>query len=98
MRFSAHIGAACIKQSRSFLDLAQKLKMEVTDLMRQCNGQTPPSKALVKGLAKELDIDESADDRVRAPSIWPHRMAATSRAYRSKSFDDVLAEVITLFT
>ena len=27
--------------------------------MRQCNGKVSPSKALVKGLAKELDIDES---------------------------------------
>jgi hypothetical protein len=28
--------------------------MPVEDLMRQCDGRTPPS----KGLAKELDIDE----------------------------------------
>jgi hypothetical protein len=27
--------------------------------MLQCNGKTPPSKALVKELAKELDINES---------------------------------------
>jgi hypothetical protein len=27
--------------------------MDVTDLMRQCNAQAPPSKAPVKGLAKE---------------------------------------------
>jgi hypothetical protein len=33
--------------------------MPVEDLMRQCNGKAPPSKALVKGLAKELEIDES---------------------------------------
>ena len=33
---------------------AEKLKMPVEDLMRQCNGKTPPTKALVKGLAKEL--------------------------------------------
>jgi hypothetical protein len=31
----------------------------VTDLMRQCNGKVPPSKAPVKGLARELNIDES---------------------------------------
>ena len=29
------------------------------ELMRQCNGKTPPSKALVRGLARELDITES---------------------------------------
>jgi len=38
--------------------------MDVTDLMRQCNGKVPPSKALVKGLAKELDIDESFLNRL----------------------------------
>jgi hypothetical protein len=32
--------------------------MDVTDLMRQCNAKAPPSKALVKGLARELDINE----------------------------------------
>jgi hypothetical protein len=38
---------------RTFGDLAEKLKMDVTDLMTQCNGKTAQSKALVKGLAKE---------------------------------------------
>ena len=32
--------------------------------MRQCNGKIPPSKALVKGLAKELDIEESFLNRL----------------------------------
>ena len=44
---------------RNFIDLAEKLKMDVTDLMRQCNGHASPSKALVKGLARELGINES---------------------------------------
>jgi hypothetical protein len=62
--FCTHIGAACAKQFRSFGDLAEKLKMDGTDLMRQCNGKTSPNKALVKGLAKELDIDESYLNRL----------------------------------
>jgi transcriptional regulator with XRE-family HTH domain len=57
--FSTHIGAMCTQKMRTFQDLAEKLKMDVHELMRQCNGKTPPSKALVKGLAKELDINES---------------------------------------
>jgi transcriptional regulator with XRE-family HTH domain len=57
--FSTHIGASCARQFRTFPDLAEKLKMDVHDLMRQCNGKVSPSKALVKGLAKELGIDES---------------------------------------
>jgi hypothetical protein len=62
--FSTHISAVCTKQFRTFADRAEKLKMDVTDLMRQCNGKTPPTKALVKGLAKELDIDESFLNRL----------------------------------
>jgi hypothetical protein len=49
---------------RTFVDLAEKLKMPVEDLMRQCNGKVSPSKALVKGLATELDIDESFLNRL----------------------------------
>jgi ribosome-binding protein aMBF1 (putative translation factor) len=43
----------------SFSDLADRLKMPVEDLMRQCNAKAPPSKTLVKGLAKELELNES---------------------------------------
>jgi hypothetical protein len=62
--FSTHIGTACAQQFRTFPDLAEKLKIPVEDLMRQCNGKVSPSKALVKGLAKELDIDESFLNRL----------------------------------
>ena len=63
-QFSTHIGAACARQMKTFHDLAEKLKMPVEDVMRQCNGKTPPSKPLVKGLAKELEIDESFLNRL----------------------------------
>jgi hypothetical protein len=41
-QFSTHLGAACAKQFRTFADLAEKLKMDVTDLMRQCYAKEPP--------------------------------------------------------
>jgi hypothetical protein len=41
-QFSTHIGAAYAKQFCTIADLAEKLKMDVTDLMRQCNGKAPP--------------------------------------------------------
>jgi hypothetical protein len=63
-QFSTQIGAACVRKFRTFPDLAKKLKMPVEDLMRQCNGKVSPSKALVKGLAKELDMDESYLDKL----------------------------------
>jgi hypothetical protein len=39
-QFSTHIGAACAKQFRTFPDLAEKLNMPVTDLMRQVQWQS----------------------------------------------------------
>jgi ribosome-binding protein aMBF1 (putative translation factor) len=50
--------------SGMFADLADRLKVPVEDLMKQCNGKVPPSKALAKGLEKELDIDESFLNRL----------------------------------
>jgi hypothetical protein len=39
--FSTHVGSACARQMVSFHDLAEKLKMDVTDLMKQCNAKPP---------------------------------------------------------
>jgi hypothetical protein len=57
--FSVTIGETCNRKTRTFIDLAEKLKMPVEDLMRQCNCHASPSKALVRCLARELDINES---------------------------------------
>ncbi len=57
-QFSSDVGAACARQMVTFTDLADRLKMDIHQLMRDCNGKAPPSKALVKGLAKELEINE----------------------------------------
>jgi hypothetical protein len=56
--FSTHSGAACARQMVNFQQLADKLKMDATDLMHQCNAKAPPSKAPVEGLARGLDINE----------------------------------------
>ena len=64
--FSVTIGENCARKMRTFVDVADKLKMPVEDLMRQCNGKVSPSKALVKGVAKELGIDESYLERLAA--------------------------------
>jgi hypothetical protein len=62
--FSVTIGEACNRKMRTFVDLAEKLRMPVEDLMRQCNGKTPPSKALIKGLARGLEINGSHLDKL----------------------------------
>jgi ribosome-binding protein aMBF1 (putative translation factor) len=64
LRVLHHIGTACNKQSRTFADLAEKLRM-VSSLIRQVNGKAAPSRALVKGLARELDISEQYLDSWR---------------------------------
>ena len=63
-QFSTHIGTACNKHTRTCVDLAEKLKMPVNELMSQCNAHAPPSKALVKGLARELDLSEPMLDKL----------------------------------
>ena len=77
--FSVTIGENCARQMRTFHDLAEKLKMPVEDLMRQCNGKVPPSKALVKGLAKELWIDEKLLEKLAEPVSQD--LAAKSHAH-----------------
>jgi hypothetical protein len=64
---------------RTFHDLAEALKMDVTDLMQQCNSHKPPSKALVKGLSKELGIDESYLDKLAEEVRKDIGVAAPSR-------------------
>jgi hypothetical protein len=64
--FSVTVGETCARKMRNFQDLAEKQKMPVEDLMRQANGHASPSKALVKGLAKELEIDESYLEKLAA--------------------------------
>jgi hypothetical protein len=46
--FPTRIGEACAKQFQTFADLAEKLNMDLTELMRQCNGKVSPSKAWSK--------------------------------------------------
>jgi hypothetical protein len=67
--FSTTVGASCARQFISFQDLVDKLKLDVHALMKQYNAKTPPTRALVKGLARELKIDvkflEKLADEVR---------------------------------
>jgi hypothetical protein len=73
--FSTHIGTACNVKSRTFVDLAEKLKMPVDDLIRQVNGKTALSKALVKGLSRELDMQAVQGRNPLAPVPREPRLA-----------------------
>jgi hypothetical protein len=67
--FSTFVASACAYKKRNFFDLATSLNMPVGELLLQCNGHAAPSKALMNGLAKKLDIDvgflERLADEVR---------------------------------
>jgi hypothetical protein len=59
--FSVTIGEACNRKMRNFLDLAEKLKMDVHDLMRQCNGHASPIQSAGQRSRQRTRNEESLD-------------------------------------
>jgi hypothetical protein len=43
-----------------------KSKMDVAQLMKKCHGRDPPSKTAVKGVVRELGVDDPLLNRVAA--------------------------------
>jgi len=58
--FSKHIGALCVKRDTNVFKLGAKLGVDPMELLRMINGRAVPTKAVIAGLAKELDSDVSA--------------------------------------
>jgi transcriptional regulator with XRE-family HTH domain len=58
-----------VKQQTNFHKLAAALRVDPMDLLRMINGRSSPSKAIVAGLATELDSDprflEKLADEIR---------------------------------
>jgi hypothetical protein len=55
--FSEHIGALCVTRGTDVYKLGRKLGIDPFDLLRMINGRITPTKAVIAGLAKELDSD-----------------------------------------
>jgi hypothetical protein len=55
--FSKHIGALCVTRGTDVYKLGPKLGMDPMELLRMINGKVVPTKAVVQGLARELDSD-----------------------------------------
>jgi hypothetical protein len=55
--FSKHIGALCVKRDTNVQKLGASLSIDPTELLRMINGEVLPTKAVVQGLARELDSD-----------------------------------------
>jgi hypothetical protein len=55
--FSRHIGALCVRANTNVVKLGKKLGIDPVELLRMINGYVVPTKAVIAGLAKELDSD-----------------------------------------
>ena len=55
--FSKHIGALCVRANTNVHKLGEKLGIDPMELLRMINGRSIPTKAVIAGLAKELDSD-----------------------------------------
>ncbi len=55
--FSKHIGALCVRANKNVFELGEKLGIDPAELLRMINGKVMPTKAVISGLAKELDSD-----------------------------------------
>jgi transcriptional regulator with XRE-family HTH domain len=55
--FSRVVGALCIRANTNVVKLGKKLGIDPVELLRMFNGYVVPSKAVIAGLAKELNSD-----------------------------------------
>jgi hypothetical protein len=55
--FSKHIGALCATRGTDVYKLGAKLGIDPMELLRMINGKVMPTKAIISGLASELDSD-----------------------------------------
>jgi transcriptional regulator with XRE-family HTH domain len=55
--FSRHIGALCARRHTNIQELGAKLGVHPMLLLSMINGRIMPTKAVIIGLAKELDSD-----------------------------------------
>jgi hypothetical protein len=55
--FSKHVGALCARAGKNVYDLAPKVGLLPSELLAMINGRVKPTRAVIQGLAKELDSD-----------------------------------------
>ena len=71
--FSKHIGALCVKRDTNVHKLGAKLGIDPTELLSMINGKKVPTKAVISGLARELDSDvrclEKLAEEIRKGSV-----------------------------
>ena len=55
--FSRHIRVLCATQGTDVFMLGRKLRIDPITLLLMINGKIMPTKAVIRGLARELDSD-----------------------------------------
>jgi hypothetical protein len=55
--FSKHICALCATRRTDVFRLSAKLGIDPMELLQMINGKVVPTRAVIQGLAKELDSD-----------------------------------------
>jgi hypothetical protein len=56
---SQHLGTLCVTHDTNVHKLGAKLGIDPGELLRMINGKVVPTKAVIEGLAKQLDSDPS---------------------------------------
>jgi hypothetical protein len=55
--FSRLVGALCVRAHTNVVKLGKKLEIDPAELLQMFNGYVVPTKAVIAGLARELDSD-----------------------------------------
>jgi transcriptional regulator with XRE-family HTH domain len=64
--FTKFVGAMCARKMLNVYQLGQRLGVDPGELLDMVNGRKSPTKAVVRGLAKELDVDERYLEKLAA--------------------------------
>jgi plasmid maintenance system antidote protein VapI len=55
--FSKHVGSLCARAGKNVYDLAPRIGVLPSELLAMINGSRKPTRAVIAGLARELDSD-----------------------------------------
>ena len=64
--FSKHIGALCVRANKNVHMLGEKLGVEPMQLLDMINGKVVPTRAVIAGLARELNSDVRCLEKLAA--------------------------------
>lgn len=62
--FTRHVSAMCARRMLSVYDLGKRLSIDPKELLDMINGKEEPKAKIVRGLARELGIDEGYPEKL----------------------------------